>query len=131
MIVFKHAYKNETDYDIIEITSRYSRKVDPEYYLYQEWILENTPEIISGDEFVIITDGIVSIDPNKDTTLLARQWSTIRSQRDALLTSSDWTQIPDSPKCQDESWLNYRQALRDITTQSDPFNIDWPETPED
>lgn len=133
MAEFKHAYKNLTDYDIIEYTERYSpRKVSPEYCDYVSWITEgNTPEVISGDEFVIITDGVVSIDPNKDTILLARQWSAIRAQRDALLTACDWTQIPDSPKYQDEGWLIYRQALRDITEQTDPFNIVWPVRPEE
>jgi len=24
------------------------------------------------------------------------------------------------------AWATYRQALRDITTQADPFNITWP-----
>ena len=28
-----------------------------------------------------------------------------------------------------QQWQAYRQALRDITEQPDPFNIVWPETP--
>jgi hypothetical protein len=31
----------------------------------------------------------------------------------------------------DESWLIYRQALRDITEQTDPFNIVWAIKPEE
>jgi hypothetical protein len=27
------------------------------------------------------------------------------------------------------AWRSYRQALRDITDQPDPFNISWPEPP--
>lgn len=27
------------------------------------------------------------------------------------------------------AWATYRQALRDITTQLDPFKIDWPKQP--
>lgn len=41
------------------------------------------------------------------------------------------TQLPDSPKYQDEQWLIYRQALRDITNQVDPDNIIWPVKPEE
>jgi len=27
-------------------------------------------------------------------------------------------------------WVAYRQALRDLTTQTDPFNITWPASPD-
>ena len=30
-----------------------------------------------------------------------------------------------------QPWLDYRQALRDITKQPDPMNIDWPTPPQD
>ena len=56
-------------------------------------------------------------------------WRTIRLERDALLKKTDWTQVPDAPVDQ-EAWKSYRQALRDITKQSDPFNIEWPVAPD-
>ncbi len=28
-----------------------------------------------------------------------------------------------------DAWKNYRQALRDVPTQSDPYNITWPTEP--
>jgi hypothetical protein len=54
----------------------------------------------------------------------------VRSQRNALLSASDWTQLPDVPLATKETWAAYRQALRDITDQSDPFNIVWPVQPD-
>lgn len=57
-------------------------------------------------------------------------WSIIKAKRDALLKDTDWTwlraaetgtQVP-------QEWLDYRQALRDITKQ-DPENIVWPVKP--
>ena len=131
MTEFKHSYTTEMEYVIIEYTERFSpRKVSPEYCDYLTYITEgNIPEKISGNEFVIITDDVVTIDPDKDNILLSRKWATIRAQRDAKLTSCDWTQISDSPKYQDEDWLIYRQALRDITEQENPYNIVWPEEP--
>lgn len=55
--------------------------------------------------------------------------SNVRNKRNQLLKDTDWTQIPDAPTDKD-AWLNYRQALRDITLQNDfPFNIEWPEQP--
>lgn len=51
-----------------------------------------------------------------------------------LLASSDWTQLPDAQAQWDEEdkqlWLEYRQALRDITKQPGwPRNVDWPKRP--
>lgn len=59
------------------------------------------------------------------------QWKVIRSERDGKLFSCDWTQLDDVPLTaeQVQQWRTYRQALRDITTQPDPFNITWPTPP--
>lgn len=61
----------------------------------------------------------------------ADAWVSIRLERNALLTASDWTQLPDAAltNVQAANWATYRQALRDITTQADPFNIVWPKAP--
>jgi hypothetical protein len=65
------------------------------------------------------------IDPRTPDT----EWPLVRSKRDRLLQASDWTQLPDVPLATKEAWAAYRQALRDITEQLDPFNIIWPELP--
>lgn len=53
----------------------------------------------------------------------------VLARRQALLTESDWTQLPDVP-VNKESWAVYRQALRDITDQENyPLDIVWPEPP--
>jgi hypothetical protein len=56
------------------------------------------------------------------------QWSQVRTQRNKLLADSDWTQLPDSPLSiiDKADWSTYRQQLRDVTLQADPFNIVWP-----
>jgi len=55
--------------------------------------------------------------------------SQIRAQRKILLQQSDWTQIPDAI-ADKIAWAEYRQELRDITTQSGfPWNITWPTPP--
>jgi len=63
----------------------------------------------------------------------AREISVLRTERDSLLASSDWTQSPDSP-VDDEvktAWATYRQQLRDLpATVSDPAEPTWPEAPE-
>lgn len=52
-------------------------------------------------------------------------------KRNKLLAESDWTQLPDVPLTTKQNWAAYRQALRDITTQSGyPTNVMWPEAPQ-
>lgn len=58
------------------------------------------------------------------------QWNDIKQKRNALLMETDWTQLPDVSANIAEKYKLYRQALRDITTQTDPFNIAWPIKPE-
>jgi hypothetical protein len=61
----------------------------------------------------------------------APTWEQIRAQRDNLLVQSDWIGVSDAqPKPNKEAWLNYRQALRDITsTYSSPEAVIWPQKP--
>ena len=55
----------------------------------------------------------------------------IRSQRNQLLSASDWTQVLDAP-IDRTAWATYRQALRDITSQEDfPNNVVWPKNPDE
>jgi hypothetical protein len=39
----------------------------------------------------------------------------LRQRRNAMLSASDWTVLPDSPVANKTAWLEYRQDLRDIT----------------
>lgn len=53
----------------------------------------------------------------------------IRTERDAKLTESDWTQVIDAPVDQ-AAWATYRQALRDIPDQAGfPNEVNWPTAP--
>lgn len=53
-----------------------------------------------------------------------------RGERDQLLESSDWTQVPDAPVDQ-AAWAEYRQTLRDVPQRAGfPTDIDWPTKPE-
>lgn len=59
------------------------------------------------------------------------KWVEIKSIRNQYLAEYDWTQLPDSPLTTEkkQEWATYRQELRDITLQPDPFNIIWPIKP--
>lgn len=63
----------------------------------------------------------------------AREWDYVRNDRNDLLAKSDWTQLADCPLTDGDkaAWAAYRQALRDITTQTDINNLVWPQSPAD
>ena len=60
---------------------------------------------------------------------LENQWFIIRETRNQLLVECDWTQLADIPSEKKTIWSEYRQSLRDITSQSNPFSITWPVKP--
>lgn len=66
-----------------------------------------------------------------ETGKIPEQWKVIRGERDNKLQSCDWTVLPDVPMDAPKrtEWETYRQSLRDVTNQSDPFNITWPTPP--
>ena len=67
------------------------------------------------------------VEPPVNLTALA---IAARTQRDRLLSQSDWTMISDAPVDQ-AAWVTYRQALRDVPLQTGfPENIVWPVAPE-
>ena len=57
------------------------------------------------------------------------QWAKIRALRNTKLQQSDWvvTKALETGEAIPTEWLERRQALRDITTQEDPFDITWPD----
>ena len=57
------------------------------------------------------------------------KWEEIRQIRNELLLECDWTQLADIPNEIKTAWQSYRQELRDVTTQTNPFNIVWPVKP--
>ena len=60
--------------------------------------------------------------------------SMVRSQRDGLLATSDWTQLPGGPLTDEQktAWDTYRDELRDYPAQSDKVSTlpAWPTPPE-
>ncbi|MFY7906535.1 MAG: tail fiber assembly protein, partial [Burkholderiaceae bacterium] len=60
----------------------------------------------------------------------ASQAASQRAFRNTLLSDCDWTQLPDAP-VNTQAWAYYRQALRDVTSQTGfPWDIQWPEKPQ-
>lgn len=59
------------------------------------------------------------------------RWVYVRKERDRLLAQSDWmvARASETGVPMPQEWAQYRQALRDITGQHNPFFVVWPEAP--
>lgn len=60
-----------------------------------------------------------------------RQWGEVRADRNSRLSATDWwvTKAVELGESLTDAQRVYRQELRDITQQADPFSIVWPEVP--
>ena len=96
-----------------------------EISLADNWVLSDTAEI--GD---LYEEGeFVKHIPAQDVVATQTQSDNVRQHRNALLSSTDWSQVADSP-VNKETWATYRQALRDVPTQNGfPWEIVWPTQP--
>lgn len=71
----------------------------------------------------------VEVTPETLEELSAR----LRAKRDSLLSQTDWVVVKSYESSQPvpQEWVDYRQALRDITQQEGfPTNVTWPTKPE-
>ena len=94
---------------------------------YTKNIVEGTPILI---EDVYYQNWIQSDATQSEIDLrLSAKWEEVKLIRNEMLQECDWTQLSDIPTTTKELWQPYRQSLRDITSQSNPFNIVWPDKP--
>lgn len=86
-------------------------------------------KIVNGVVIAMTDAEIAEFNASKPTAdeLLALKWQSIRAQRDGKLFETDWRAGSDLTLS--DAWKTYRQALRDVPTQSDPDNITWPTEP--
>jgi hypothetical protein len=96
---------------------------------YTKNYTEITPVLISGvyyQNWNITDASSEEIEQKKNN-----QWGQVRSIRNQYLKDSDFTMLEDFPQrgIKLQEWKTYRQALRDVTLQLDPFNIVWPIKP--
>ena len=97
---------------------------------------------------VMVIDGVLTARPSKwhtyddglvdgsDAEKTADVLREVRNLRDFYLTSSDWTQMSDSPlsTAKKAEWATYRQALRDMPASNsdvtDESEVVWPNKPD-
>ena len=116
------------DAEFLEANSCMTVTVWKAYNQLTEKLASVAPYIEENTVYTIAVEPLTASEIEANTE---SQWAKIRSQRDTLLQACDWTQLPDVPldSKTKEQWVNYRQALRDVTSQADPYNIEWPIAP--
>jgi inorganic pyrophosphatase/exopolyphosphatase len=95
-------------------------------------------QVYDGSDFVVEQNEVVEYQKVRNKTAqeiqddVINMWTSIRNSRNRLLFECDWTQLADSPLTNQKQteWQIYRQSLRDITNQPNPFSISWPTPPE-
>jgi hypothetical protein len=101
--------------------------VTPPYHDPATQSLEEGPALLIDGVWTqnyIVSD----LSADESAAKVGAQWNVIRAERNKLLVASDWTQLPDVA-VDAAAWAIYRQALRDVTNQANPFAIVWPESP--
>jgi len=94
---------------------------------YTKNIIEGTPTLIDGKYYQNwIQTNATEFEISQR---LEDKWFEIREIRNQLLQECDWTQLGDISTEIKNLWSNYRKDLRDITNQTNPFNITWPVKP--
>ncbi len=122
---FEHQYAPEGA-AIVELAS------DPSSQYFYQGVLSDIPA--KPDDWSVWSSDLRVWQRASPAEILERQWSAIRARRDELLkTEVDsinavrWNAM--TPAKQGE-WVIYRQALLDITNQSDPTAVIWPQKPD-
>jgi hypothetical protein len=87
--------------------------------------LSNVDAYVEGGKAYSVK--VESTTTDEQTTLTNAKWVAVRNMRNNLLQATDWRASSDLTLA--DAWKTYRQALRDVPTQSDPFNITWPTVP--
>ena len=81
-------------------------------------------EINSNNKVIVVNNGVIELQERTFTV------EDVRAKRNALLSQSDYTQLPDFPDIKKTAWAAYRQLLRDLPqTYPNPKDVVWPQPP--
>jgi len=134
-------YSGETGYTIVECTDenveeRLAQLSDYQaegvYNIKYYASKRNAEEILdidgkSHDPKQYVQSHFVGDDSAKDARLLADKWANVRLERNRKLAETDYLALSDNTLA--DNMKTYRQELRDVPSQSDPDNINWPTKP--
>ena len=86
------------------------------------------PSVLKNGQIIEVPEWDLRTEAERQADADAIQAASVRQQRAALLTETDWTALSDSTLTTDMA--AYRQALRDVPEQEGfPETINWPSRP--
>tara|TARA_R110002074_G_C12374535_1_gene651825 strand:- start:41 stop:307 length:267 start_codon:yes stop_codon:yes gene_type:complete len=86
-------------------------------------------KIVNGVKLDMSAEEIAEFEAQQAAGADDRAAAEVRTERDAKLAATDWTQVADAPVDQ-AAWATYRQELRDIPAQAGfPNAVEWPTSP--
>jgi len=123
--------------------------LDPESLVVVDWYFSDSPIVpvtpgirLEVPEGLTVTtlmavrdaDGTVTLqeDPDKLAARTAQAWTALRTERNARLAASDYTQLQDAHLSAEKksAWFAYRQSLRYLPENAtDPTQVTWPVSP--
>ena len=110
--------------DIVGIIKNFFPTVK-EHWEYQDGVDETASVLEVGN-----TATITYSDPSPVEATTEEKATIVRNHRNSLLFETDWMMMSDTP-APSQAWLDYRQALRDVTDQEGfPTTVTWPTKPE-
>ena len=94
---------------------------------------QHTHKIVNGVQIDLTPEEIAEIEAREAEWLAGadiRKAAKVREERNEKLAATDWTQAADVPQSIKDNYASYRQALRDLPTQTGfPWTITWPTQP--
>lgn len=102
----------------------------PEFNSETQYLTPNQPILVNG----VWTKDWSIVNHTEEELALKRERKEldVRIQRNQLLQASDWTVATDTPLTSEvkQAWIEYRQSLRDVPTQTEfPDEVTWPTKP--
>ena len=86
------------------------------------------PSVLKNGQIIEVPEWDLRTEAERQADADALQAASVRQQRDALLTETDWTALSDSTLTTEMA--AYRQALRDVPEQAGfPDIVIWPSRP--
>ena len=96
-----------------------------EHWEYQDTVDESVTTLEVGS-----TGDLTYAEPTPVVQSDEEKAQNLRGQRNWMLLETDWMMLSDSGT-PSQAWLDYRQALRDVTSQEGfPNTVTWPTKPE-
>lgn len=122
------SFPKEITNEMLEGFGMYIVNPTPKPNDYTKNIIEDMPELIDGNYYQKW-----KTEDSNDIQIQTRiefKWDEIRTLRNELLLECDWRVLTDSPAIDNiDEWISYRNSLRNITKQQNPFFIVWPTQP--